>query len=217
MRKVLSKSLLTAAATTGALAGAAGYAQADAGAGGGAAGSPGFGSGNVVKAPVHVPANVCGNTIDVVGALNPSFGNNCGAEHGRKTPPHHKPPGPGPKKPPQRAEEQPSEKAEQHPPARAPQQPAGLRKPADQVKSHSEKPADRPVEHRAPEAGKAATPAGPAHEAAPRAPRAAEHQVAASESLAQSGAGGAWGTAALGAGMLLSGVVLYRRATPRRS
>ncbi|MBL1089225.1 MULTISPECIES: chaplin [Streptomyces] len=39
--------------------------------------SPGIGSGNSVQAPVHVPVNACGNTISVVGILNPSFGNPC--------------------------------------------------------------------------------------------------------------------------------------------
>ncbi|MEU6761206.1 chaplin [Streptomyces sp. NPDC046853] len=42
-----------------------------------AAGSPGVLSGNSVQAPVGVPVNACGNTADVVGAANPSFGNNC--------------------------------------------------------------------------------------------------------------------------------------------
>jgi hypothetical protein len=34
-------------------------------------------SGNVVQIPVHVPVNVCGNTISVIGLLNPTFGNTC--------------------------------------------------------------------------------------------------------------------------------------------
>jgi hypothetical protein len=37
--------------------------------------SPGVGSGNLVQAPVHVPVNVVGNTVNVVGALNPAFAN----------------------------------------------------------------------------------------------------------------------------------------------
>ncbi|MEV8318264.1 chaplin [Streptomyces sp. NPDC059900] len=41
------------------------------------AGSPGVLSGNSVQAPVGVPVNACGNTADVVGAANPTFGNNC--------------------------------------------------------------------------------------------------------------------------------------------
>ncbi|WP_098012198.1 chaplin [Streptomyces sp. sk226] len=65
-------------AGTGALiAGGAGMASADAGAQGLAAGSPGVGSGNVLQVPVHIPVNLCGNTINVIGVLNPAFGNTC--------------------------------------------------------------------------------------------------------------------------------------------
>lgn len=39
--------------------------------------SPGVGSGNVVQVPVHIPVNLCGNTVSVIGALNPTFGNTC--------------------------------------------------------------------------------------------------------------------------------------------
>ncbi|GAA0918720.1 LAXTG-anchored chaplin ChpB [Streptomyces thermoalcalitolerans] len=42
-----------------------------------AAGSPGVLSGNTVQAPVHLPVNVCGNAVSVVGLLNPSMGNAC--------------------------------------------------------------------------------------------------------------------------------------------
>ncbi|MEY2242938.1 chaplin [Streptomyces sp. BF23-18] len=63
---------------TGAVAlSGAGMAMADAGAHGGAVGSPGVLSGNVIQAPIHIPVNVCGNTINVVGLLNPAFGNAC--------------------------------------------------------------------------------------------------------------------------------------------
>ncbi|MFJ6831928.1 chaplin [Streptomyces sp. NPDC091209] len=63
---------------TGAVAlSGAGLAMADAGAQGGAVGSPGVLSGNVIQVPIHVPVNVCGNTINVVGLLNPAFGNTC--------------------------------------------------------------------------------------------------------------------------------------------
>jgi hypothetical protein len=40
-------------------------------------GSRGILSGNVIQVPVHVPVNACGNTVNVVGAMNPSFGNSC--------------------------------------------------------------------------------------------------------------------------------------------
>lgn len=39
--------------------------------------SPGVVSGNTVQLPVHVPVNVCGNTVNVVGLLNPAVGNSC--------------------------------------------------------------------------------------------------------------------------------------------
>ncbi|HEY3480162.1 MAG TPA: chaplin [Streptomyces sp.] len=40
-------------------------------------GSPGVLSGNSVKAPVHAPVNVCGNTVDPVALLNPAMGDSC--------------------------------------------------------------------------------------------------------------------------------------------
>ncbi len=52
-------------------------AFADAGAEGAAVGSPGVISGNNVQVPVHVPINVCGNTVDIIALLNPAFGNQC--------------------------------------------------------------------------------------------------------------------------------------------
>jgi hypothetical protein len=44
---------------------------------GAAIGSPGVLSGNVIQVPVSIPVNVCGNTINVVGILNPAAGNTC--------------------------------------------------------------------------------------------------------------------------------------------
>ncbi|MFD7644270.1 chaplin [Kitasatospora sp. NPDC059795] len=68
-----------AAATGGLLLAGAGVASAHGGAQaeGAAAGSPGVLSGNLIQIPVHVPVNVCGNTISVIGLLNPAFGNSC--------------------------------------------------------------------------------------------------------------------------------------------
>src|ERR1700742_2147923 len=77
MRSSISKGLLTAAAAaTGVLSLSGGYAQAT-DATGTTAGSPGVLSGNNVQIPVEVPVNLCGNTIDPVGLLNPAFGNAC--------------------------------------------------------------------------------------------------------------------------------------------
>ncbi|MGC5346638.1 chaplin family protein [Streptomyces sp. DT24] len=56
-------------------AGAASAAGHGAGAHGAAVNSPGVISGNTVQVPVDVPVNVVGNTINVVGLLNPAFGN----------------------------------------------------------------------------------------------------------------------------------------------
>ncbi len=65
-------------ATAGlAAAGAAGSAVADSSAEGAAVGSPGVLSGNLAQVPVHIPVNVCGNTVNVIGLLNPAFGNVC--------------------------------------------------------------------------------------------------------------------------------------------
>ncbi|MHB9864099.1 chaplin [Streptomyces sp. YIM S03343] len=44
---------------------------------GAATNSPGVGSGNTVQIPVHIPVNVCGNTVNAVGLLNPAMGNRC--------------------------------------------------------------------------------------------------------------------------------------------
>jgi hypothetical protein len=74
--KFMKKSAAVVAGAILAFGGAA-PAFADAGAEGAAVKSPGVLSGNVVQVPVHVPVNVCGNTINVVGLLNPAFGNKC--------------------------------------------------------------------------------------------------------------------------------------------
>ncbi|AZP17935.1 chaplin ChpG [Streptomyces aquilus] len=73
----IAKGLVLTSAAVAAVAGGAGIAAADAGAQGAAAHSPGVLSGNVVQVPVHVPVNVCGNTVNVIGLLNPAFGNEC--------------------------------------------------------------------------------------------------------------------------------------------
>ncbi|MFH0517858.1 chaplin [Streptomyces sp. M41] len=52
-------------------------AFADSAADGAAADSPGVLSGNTIQLPVHAPVNVCGNTVNVVGLLNPAVGNSC--------------------------------------------------------------------------------------------------------------------------------------------
>ncbi|MDQ0581118.1 chaplin [Streptomyces sp. NPDC057456] len=72
----MKKSAAVVAGLILALGGAA-PAFADAGANGAAIGSPGVLSGNVVQVPIHIPINVCGNTINIIAALNPAGGNVC--------------------------------------------------------------------------------------------------------------------------------------------
>ncbi|WP_327179544.1 chaplin [Streptomyces sp. NBC_01335] len=76
MLKLRSTVFLAAAAAALMFTGA-GTAAADAGAQGAAFGSPGVLSGNVVQIPIHIPVNVCGNSLNIIGLLNPSFGNTC--------------------------------------------------------------------------------------------------------------------------------------------
>ncbi|PBC76520.1 small secreted domain DUF320 [Streptomyces sp. TLI_235] len=74
----VKKIAAVAAATGGLVLAGAGAASAHgAGAHGVAVGSPGVLSGNLIQVPVHVPVNVCGNTLSVIGLLNPAFGNSC--------------------------------------------------------------------------------------------------------------------------------------------
>ncbi|MCC9311616.1 chaplin [Kitasatospora sp. RB6PN24] len=64
-------------ATLGLVIGGAGSALASAGAEGVAAHSPGVLSGNAIQVPVHIPINLCGDSVNVIGLLNPAFGNTC--------------------------------------------------------------------------------------------------------------------------------------------
>lgn len=76
MQKTKNLAILSTAAV-GLILGGAGAAAASAGAEGVAANSPGVLSGNQLQVPVHIPVNLCGNSVDVIGLLNPAFGNTC--------------------------------------------------------------------------------------------------------------------------------------------
>ena len=54
-----------------------GYGSHDDNTNGVAIGSPGLLSGNVVQVPIKIPINVCGNSLNLIAALNPAFGNVC--------------------------------------------------------------------------------------------------------------------------------------------
>lgn len=60
-----------------AVLGGAGLAVAEAHAYGTTAGSPGILSGNLIQIPVHIPVNVCGNTVSVIGSHNSAEDNAC--------------------------------------------------------------------------------------------------------------------------------------------
>ncbi|WP_199550433.1 chaplin [Streptomyces sp. N35] len=69
------KAALVAAAASMAAGASAGAAFADSDADAKALQNPGVASGNTVQVPAHVPVNVSGNSANVIGALNPAFGN----------------------------------------------------------------------------------------------------------------------------------------------
>ena len=84
MKRVTRNGVIAVAAASGAMAVAV-PAWADSGADGTAAGAPGVISGNDIQLPVHVPVSGCGNTVNVVGFLNPAAGNSCGNQGGGDT------------------------------------------------------------------------------------------------------------------------------------
>lgn len=79
----LRATVLATAFAAATILGGASVASADHAAGGGdgaiggAKNSPGVLSGNVVQVPVKIPVNVCGNSVNLVGLLNPTVGNTC--------------------------------------------------------------------------------------------------------------------------------------------
>ncbi|MFF4183509.1 chaplin [Streptomyces sp. NPDC001691] len=74
IRTALVASVLAATAVIGSAGAAAADPQPPTGV---AKDSPGVVSGNVIQIPVDIPVNVCGDTIDIIGLLNPSSNNTC--------------------------------------------------------------------------------------------------------------------------------------------
>jgi hypothetical protein len=72
----MKKSAAVLAGAILALGGAA-PAFADTGAGATTADSPGVVSGDVIQAPLHMPLNFCGATVDVAALMNPALGSHC--------------------------------------------------------------------------------------------------------------------------------------------
>jgi hypothetical protein len=72
----IAKKAAVALTVAGIAAGAsAGAAVADSDADGAAVKSPGVGSGLIAQVPLHVPVTVSGLSANVIGLLNPTFGN----------------------------------------------------------------------------------------------------------------------------------------------
>ncbi|MGW7555035.1 chaplin [Streptomyces rimosus] len=78
--KNIKKAVAVTIATGGLAFAGAGVASAQGIAQGHAVNSPGVASGNLLQVPVDVPVNVSGNSINVVGVLNPTH-HNAAANH----------------------------------------------------------------------------------------------------------------------------------------
>lgn len=74
---MIEKVAVVAAAVGGLALASAGVAAADQEVRGVAGSSSGVASGNSMQVPVHVPVNVCGNTVSVLGYLNTAGGSAC--------------------------------------------------------------------------------------------------------------------------------------------
>ncbi|WP_306318481.1 MULTISPECIES: chaplin [unclassified Streptomyces] len=77
LRAFAAAAALAATAVIGSASMASAADGAGASATGAAQNSPGVLSGNVIQVPIGIPINACGNSIDLIGLLNPSSGNTC--------------------------------------------------------------------------------------------------------------------------------------------
>ncbi|MEU8134582.1 chaplin [Streptodolium elevatio] len=89
---IMKKATIVSAGAAALVLAGGGAAFAGSDADGAAVGSPGVLSGNLIQVPVHVPVNVCGNTVSVIGLLNPAFGNVCANVDGDDAKPGVTPP-----------------------------------------------------------------------------------------------------------------------------
>ncbi|MFD1663587.1 chaplin [Streptomyces caeni] len=208
MRQTLSRGMVAAAAATGILSLCGNPVHADSGAAGTASGSPGVASGNTVQVPVDTPVNLCGNTVDVVAALNPAFGNACanGPRTGSTTVPAQTPRTTGPSDSHDRPET-----GNSHGPGSGNDHGPGVSSPGMPGDGQQNRPS-----------GNSSTPprTRPGHQ--PKAPQAATLPGTApsrmAPTLAETGSEGVIAASAVSVAMLAGGLVLYRRsrATARR-
>ncbi|MFI1091585.1 chaplin [Streptomyces sp. NPDC020917] len=74
---MMHKTAALAVLAGGIILASGGAAVADSGATGAAVGSPGVLSGNVIEVPIDIPVNACGDSVDLIGLLNPTAGDTC--------------------------------------------------------------------------------------------------------------------------------------------
>ncbi|MFG3287654.1 chaplin [Streptomyces sp. NPDC048179] len=232
MRQSLSRGMFAAAAATSILSLYASPALADSEANGATSGSPGVLSGNNVQAPVNVPVNICGNSVDAAAALNPAFGNSCanvshehatgrthepphdspgyGSEGPRETPPpygHETPPPYGHETPPPYGDES-SPPCDETPPPSPPPTPPGHSTPPTPPR-HSTPPT--PPGHSTPPSPPGhSTPPGPSTPPHRTTPPGGNHQ-APPPTLAHTGTEALLASSAAGAALIAGGTILYRR------
>ncbi|KRV50228.1 hypothetical protein AQ490_14005 [Wenjunlia vitaminophila] len=197
MRQIAKRSLVTAVAAGGMLAAVSGYAYAESGADAAVSGSPGVASGNSIQVPVHAPVNVCGNTVNVIAALNPSFGETCANN-----------PGGQPSQPSQPPQEPGGSHAPEVPGEQEPEQPQepgpGEEEPSGQTPGDSGVHMP-PVSHSGPRTNDEG---GAKGQQAP-----AAHEVASEPTAELAETGSSLGlTIPLSAGALLGGAILYRKS-----
>ena len=219
MKRVTRNGVIAVVAASGAMAVtgpvSAAFAGDGATAAGSTAGSPGVISGNNVQLPVDVPVNVCGNTVNAIGLLNPAAGNRCANDSGAGSPAQ----APGGATAQGSGKDSPGVvsgngvQVPVHVPVNVSGNTAnvvGIGNPATGNTSTNTS-GDRPV---TPPVVRPASP--PQVEAATRPrPRPAESNPTAS--LAHNGADGTMQTLAASAALALGGAALYRRFRPRPS
>ncbi|MFE7229696.1 chaplin [Streptomyces sp. NPDC001231] len=207
MRQTLSRGVFAAAAATSMLTLCGSSALADSQADGVASDSPGVLSGNTIQAPVSVPVNVCGNTVDVVAVLNPAFGNGCA--NGSPAP------RPGPVTVPEPGVTPPTDGGSTTPPSPATPTPT----PAAETPTTGTPPrvVDEPVDEPGESVGEPVDEPGEPVDEPQRAqtlpaPAAFEHATPdAAPQLAETGTGALLASSAASAALIAGGVILYRR------
>ncbi|MEU0700103.1 chaplin [Streptomyces bacillaris] len=194
---------------------------------GAAVGSPGVLSGNLVQAPVHVPVNVCGNTVNVVGALNPVFGNTCKNvsgpkdEHPPTEPPVEEPPTEEPPTEEPPTEEPPTEEppTEEPPTEEPPTEEPPTEEPPTEQPPTEEPPTEQPPTEQPPvDEPPAEQPPTDTPGSETPGPNTPGTHTPGSEApgLADTGAAGLGLAAGASAAMLLGGTVLMRRTRDAR-